>query len=163
MPTTQLPIPINGYSDSMNLQHGAEGFSTSMMNVVPMDVWQNRRRVGTRQGFTAIADMGSTDDFNIQEMLEYEVYRSVELVNEVMIVAGGSVFYADKNGDTHDVAYSTAAATATVTFTGLPTATKKIVITANDGSASTITATADASTTTGSDTDSPTFTAGRIP
>tara|TARA_R100000655_G_scaffold2919_2_gene11116 strand:+ start:8498 stop:11785 length:3288 start_codon:yes stop_codon:yes gene_type:complete len=157
MPTTQLPIPINGYSDSMNLQHGAEGFSTSMMNVVPMDVWQNRRRVGTRQGFTAIADMGNTDDFNIQEMLEYEVYRSIELVSEVMIVAGGSVFYADKNGDTHDVAYSTAGATATVTFTGLPTATKKIVITANDGSASTITATADGSTTTSSDIDNPTF------
>ena len=62
MPTAQVPIPINGYSDSLNHQHGAEGFSTSMLNVVPMDNFEHRRRVGTRQGFSAIADMGTNDD-----------------------------------------------------------------------------------------------------
>ena len=157
MPTAQMPIPINGYSDSLNHQHGADGFSTSMMNVVPMDNFEHRRRIGTRQGFAAVADMGTTDDYNVQCLLEYEVYRDTSLLREVLIVAGGSVFYADSDGNTHDIAYSTAAATATVTFTGLPTAGKKITIIANDATPTTIVATADGSTTTSSDTDTPTF------
>jgi len=105
MPTTQLPIPINGYTDSMNHQHGAEGFTTSAMNILPMDNWEHRRRVGTRQGFAAMADMGVNDDQNIQLLLTYEVYRDTTLVQEVLIVAYGLVYYADANGNTHSIAY----------------------------------------------------------
>ena len=140
MPTAQVPIPINGYSDSLNHQHGAEGFSTSMLNVVPMDNFEHRRRVGTRQGFSAIADMGTNDDYNIQELLTYEVYRDTSLLREVLIVAGASVFYTDSAGDTHDVAYSTAAATSTVTFTDVPTVDETIIITDTAGTSKTYTA-----------------------
>ena len=140
MPTVQVPIPINGYTDSVNHQHGAEGFSMSMMNVVPSDSWEHRRRVGTRQGFAALADMGTSDDYNIQELLTYEVYRDTALVHEVLIVSGATgansdtgVFYADSAGDTYDIEYSAVAATATVTFTGTVTAGKTIIITNTAG------------------------------
>ena len=140
MPTVQVPIPINGYTDSVNHQHGAEGFSMSMMNVVPSDSWEHRRRVGTRQGFAALADMGTSDDYNIQELLTYEVYRDTALVHEVLIVSGATgansdtgVFYADSAGVTYDVEYRAVGATATVTFTGTVTAGKTIIITNTAG------------------------------
>mgnify|MGYP003150748373 CR=1 FL=1 len=159
MPTAQMPIPINGYSDSLNHQHGADGFSTSMMNVVPMDNFEHRRRIGTRQGFAAVADMGVNNDLNVQCLLEYEVYRDTSLLREVLIVAGGSVFYADSDGNTHDIAYSTAAATATVTFTGTPTTGKTLTIVPNDvGAPDTIVATViDTGSTTTGDDDTPSF------
>jgi len=159
MPTAQMPIPINGYSDSLNHQHGADGFSTSMMNVVPMDNFEHRRRIGTRQGFAAVADMGTNGDYNVQCLLEYEVYRDTSLLREVLIVAGGSVFYADSDGNTHDIAYSTAAATATVTFTGTPTTGKTLTIVPNDvGAPDTIVATViDTGSTTDGDDDTPSF------
>jgi hypothetical protein len=147
MPTTQLPVPINGYSDSLNHQHGADGFSTSMMNVVPSDNWEHRRRVGTRQGFAALLDMGSADDQNIQEMVSYEVYRDTTLRREVLIVSGATgansdtgIVYMDQGGVTNDIEYSATAATATITVTGTPTAGKGIIITATAGTVVTVTA-----------------------
>ena len=125
MPTTTLPIPMNGFSDSLNHQHGAEGFSTSMMNVVPMDNWDHRRRVGTRQGFTALADMGSNNDYNIQELLAYQVYRDISMRHEVLIVSGTS---------------GPVAATATVTFTGAPAVDEVITIIDTAGTSKTYTA-----------------------
>ena len=125
MPTTSLPIPMNGFSDSLNHQHGAEGFSTSMMNVVPMDNWDHRRRVGTRQGFTALADMGSNNDYNIQELLAYQVYRDISMRHEVLIVSGTS---------------GPVAATATVTFTGAPAVDEVITIIDTAGTSKTYTA-----------------------
>jgi hypothetical protein len=84
--------------------------------------------------------MGTSDDYNIQELLTYEVYRDTSLLREVLIVAGASVFYTDSAGDTHDVAYSTAAATSTVTFTDVPTVDETITITDTAGTSKTYTA-----------------------
>jgi len=140
MPTVTLPIPINGYSDSLNHQHGADGFVTSAMNVVPSDNWEHRRRIGTRQGFQAIADMGVGNDENIQLLLTYEVYRDTQMVQEVLIVSGGNMYYVDGSGDTNAIAYaSDTAGEATVTFNGLPVIDETIKLTSDTGTEKTYT------------------------
>ena len=140
MPTVPLPIPINGFSDSMNHQHGAEGFTTSAENVFPNDNLEHRRRVGTRQGFQAIADMGVADADNVQLMLDYQVYRAGSLVQEVLIVAGGNVWYAPSSGETTAIGYGTDLAVGSVTFTAVPTADDTIALTSTDLSTETFTA-----------------------
>ena len=142
MPTVPLPIPINGFSDSMNHQHGAEGFTTSAENVFPNDNLEHRRRVGTRQGFQAIADMGLADADNVQLMLDYQVYRAGSLVQEVLIVAGGNVWYAPSSGETTAIEYGDdpILAVGSVTFTGVPTADDTIALTSTDLSTETFTA-----------------------
>ena len=140
MPTTSLPIPINGFSDSMNHQHGADGFTTTAENVFPNDNLEHRRRVGTRQGFQAIADMGASDAENVQLMLDYQVYRAGSLVQEVLIVAGGNVWYAPSSGETTAIGYGTDLAVGSVTFTGVPTADDTIALISTDLSTETFTA-----------------------
>ena len=140
MPTTSLPIPINGFSDSMNHQKGADGFTTSAENVFPNDNLEHRRRVGTRQGFQAIADMGATDADNVQLMLDYQVYRAGSLIQEVLIVAGGNAWYAPSSGETTAIGYGTDLAVGSVTFTGVPTADDTIALTSTDLSTETFTA-----------------------
>lgn len=140
MPTTSLPIPINGFSDSMNHQKGADGFTTSAENVFPNDNLEHRRRVGTRQGFQAIADMGASDAENVQLMLDYQVYRAGNLVQEVLIVAGSNVWYAPSSGETTAIGYGTDLAVGSVTFTGVPTADDTIALISTDLSTETFTA-----------------------
>ena len=140
MPTTSLPIPINGFTDSANHQHGADGFTTAALNIFPDDNWEHRKRVGVRQGFQAIADMGASDDENVQLLLTYEVYRGAALRQEVLIVSGGNCYYADQTGETHVINYKTDGADGKLVFASLPSVDETITIISTDETSVTYTA-----------------------
>jgi hypothetical protein len=99
MPYSRLPIPIQGLTDSLSFRQAAEGFTKRCKNVFPFDAFDNRRRVGTRQGFLQIGKPGN----EIQGMgtAESLVDKGSEQVvkRQLIYVAGGKVYVTDLSGD----------------------------------------------------------------
>ena len=93
MPYSRLPIPIQGLTDSLSFRQAAEGFTKRCKNVFPFDAFDNKRRVGTRQGFLQLAKPGST----IQGMISTESFvtasdDSTSIDRQLIYVVDGKIF-----------------------------------------------------------------------
>ena len=101
MPYSRLPIPVQGLTDSLSFRQAADGFTKRCKNVFPFDAFDNRRRVGTRQGFLQMGKPGS----KIQGMTTSESFvtktsdLSVALKRQLIYVAGGKIYVTDLTGD----------------------------------------------------------------
>ena len=99
MPYSRLPIPIQGLTDSLSFRQAAEGFTKRCKNVFPFDAFDNKRRVGTRQGFLQIGKPGS----EIQGMIATETFvnkgGTQVSKRQLCYVAGGKIFVTDLSGD----------------------------------------------------------------
>lgn len=92
MPYSRLPIPIQGLTDSLSFRQAAEGFTKRCKNVFPFDAFDNKRRVGTRQGFLQLAKPGST----IQGMISTESFvtasdDSTSIDRQLIYVVDGKI------------------------------------------------------------------------
>jgi len=100
MPYSRLPIPVQGLTDSLSFRQAAEGFTKRCKNVFPFDAFDNKRRVGTRQGFLQIGKVPSAE---IQGMATAEslVDKGSEQVvkRQLIYVAAGKVYVTDLSGD----------------------------------------------------------------
>jgi len=102
MPYSRLPIPVQGLTDSLSFRQAAEGFTKRCKNVFPFDAFDNKRRVGTRQGFLQIGKVPGADA-EIQGMATAEslVDKTSEQVvkRQLIYVALGKVYVTDLSGD----------------------------------------------------------------
>ena len=100
MPYSRLPIPVQGLTDSLSFRQAAEGFTKRCKNVFPFDAFDNKRRVGTRQGFLQIGKVPSAE---IQGMATSEslVQKGGDQVQkrQLIYVAAGKVYVTDLSGD----------------------------------------------------------------
>lgn len=102
MPYSRLPIPVQGLTDSLSFRQAAEGFTKRCKNVFPFDAFDNRRRVGTRQGFLQIGKVpGATAEIQGMATSESLVDKGSEQVvkRQLIYVALGKVYVTDLSGD----------------------------------------------------------------
>ena len=102
MPYSRLPIPIQGLTDSLSFRQSVDGFTKRCRNVFPFDSFDNRRRIGTRQGFLQMGKPGAA----IQGMITTESFvtktgfvASEILKRQLIYVSGGKIFVTDLAGD----------------------------------------------------------------
>jgi len=102
VPYSRLPIPIQGLTDSLSFRQSADGFTKRCKNVFPFDSFDNKRRIGTRQGFLQMGKPGAA----IQGMITTESFvtktgfvASEELKRQLIYVSGGKIFVTDLAGD----------------------------------------------------------------
>ena len=97
----RLQQPLRGVTDVVGYRAQSNDYTKKCMNVAPFDVFENRLRVGSRQGFCALADFAEGGDANkpaIQGMLPYKIYRNNVLVQRILIVQNGKVFDCNASG-----------------------------------------------------------------
>ena len=131
MTYTPLTQPLRGYTDQASYRARSSDYTKSCLNVMPFDVFERRLRIGTRQGFCAVADVTTGGEAGrIQAMLPYEVYRNGSLVQRILIIQGGKVYDAAPNGPQNAALgnHVPVAATSSITFGGLPAATQTIIL-----------------------------------
>lgn len=88
---THIPIqlPFNGFTEQSQFSVVPPGMTPSCVNVLPVDPWNGRMRIGTRNG-TQRYNTG-----NVQFMSTYRVYESGQFVEKLIVVRDGYVYYAD--------------------------------------------------------------------
>lgn len=88
---TYLPIqlPFKGFTEQSPYSAVPEGMTPSCLNVMPTDVWNGRMRISTRTG-TQVYSAGG-----VQFIGTYRVYEGDKLVEKVIFVRGGMIYYAD--------------------------------------------------------------------
>jgi hypothetical protein len=102
MPYSRLPIPVQGLTDSLSFRQAAEGFTKRCKNVFPFDAFDNKRRVGTRQGFLQIGKVpGANAEIQGMATSESLVDKTSEQVvkRQLIYVALGKVYVTDLSGD----------------------------------------------------------------
>lgn len=100
MPYSRLPVPVNGYTDSLPYRGAVEGYTQECMNVFPYDSFDGRRRIGTRPGFIQIGDA----DAKIQGCAAVEAFVNkgaggVILKRRFVYCVGGAFFATDLSGN----------------------------------------------------------------
>jgi len=100
MPYSRLPIPVNGFTDSLPYRAAVEGYTQQCMNVFPYDSFDGRRRIGTRPGFVQIGDA----DEKIQGCAAVEAFvnkgvSGVILKRRFVYCVGGAFFATDLSGN----------------------------------------------------------------
>ena len=136
MTYTPLTQPLRGYTDQASYRARSSDYTKSCLNVMPFDVFERRLRIGTRQGFCAVADVTTGGQAGrIQAMLPYEVYRDngsggTDLVQRILIIQGGKVYDAAPNGPQNAALgnHVPVAATSSITFGGLPAVDQTIIL-----------------------------------
>ena len=131
MTYTPLTQPLRGYTDQASYRARSSDYTKSCLNVMPFDVFERRLRIGTRQGFCAVADVTTGGNATrIQAMLPYEVYRNGSLVQRILIIQGGKVYDAAPNGPQGTALgnHVPVAATSSITFSGLPAVGQSITL-----------------------------------
>lgn len=88
---THIPInlPLKGFTEQTAFSGVPAGMTPSCLNMMPVDVWNGRTRISTRNGTQLYNDGG------IQFMGTYRVYAGSSLVERIIFVRAGKVYYAD--------------------------------------------------------------------
>lgn len=92
---THIPvqIPYRGFTEQSQYSAIPEGMTPSCLNVLPSDVWNGRTRISMRNGTRLYSD-GATPGA-VQFMGTYRVYEDGSLVEKIILVRGGKVYYSD--------------------------------------------------------------------
>lgn len=101
MAYVKLQQPLRGLTDVVSYRAQSSEYTKKCMNVNPFDVYENRLRIGSRQGFCALADFAEGGDASkpaIQGMLAYKIYRNNVFTQRILIVQNGKVFDCNSNG-----------------------------------------------------------------
>ena len=95
MPYSRVALPVNGYTDSLPYRGSVQGYTSQCLNVFPYDSFDNRRRIGTRPGFTLIGNGGN----KIQGAVAVENFvnktGTPELKRRFVYVTGGKIYVTD--------------------------------------------------------------------
>lgn len=88
---THIPIqlPFKGFTEQSQFSAIPQGMTPSCLNMMPTDVWNGRMRISTRNG-TRLYEEGA-----VQFLGQYRVYEGVNLVEKIIVVKGGKVYYGD--------------------------------------------------------------------
>lgn len=99
---THFPVqlPFRGYSEQTQYSVVPEGMTPSCLNVMPIDVFNNRTRISTRNGTRKWTIANGSDLDNIQFIGSYRVYVSGVLTEFIIIVRNGLVYYGNPNTET---------------------------------------------------------------
>jgi len=92
---THIPVqlPFKGFTEQSQYSALPEGTTPSCMNVMPVDVFNGRMRIGTRQGTKRWQAEGA------QFIGTYRVYEGAVLVERVILVRAGNIFVGDPHAD----------------------------------------------------------------
>ena len=88
---TQMPVqlPFKGFTEQSAFSGVPQGMTSSCLNVMPSDVWNGRTRIGTRNGIRLFSDG------MVQFIGTYRVYVGNDLVENLIVVRNGLVYYGD--------------------------------------------------------------------
>jgi hypothetical protein len=92
---THVPVqlPFKGFTEQAQFSAVPPGMTPSCVNVMPSDVFNGRMRISTRNA-TRLFSLG-----DVQFLSTYRIYESNKLVEKLIFVRGGKVYYADSNDD----------------------------------------------------------------
>jgi hypothetical protein len=90
---THIPVqlPFKGFTEQTQFSVVPPGMTPSCLNVMPSDVWNGRLRISTRNG-TQLYNTGT-----VQFMSTFRAYIGGTLVEKLIFVRGGIIYYADPN------------------------------------------------------------------
>ncbi|MEC7102527.1 MAG: hypothetical protein VXW73_05790 [Actinomycetota bacterium] len=95
----RLQQPLRGVTDVVSYRAQSSDYTKKCLNVAPFDVYEGRLRVGSRQGFCALADFADgAASSAIQGMLPYKVYRGGTLIQQILIIQNGKIFDCNSSG-----------------------------------------------------------------
>ena len=99
---TQIPfqLPFKGFTEQSQFSAVPQGMTPSCINVMPVDVFNGRLRIGTRNGTKKWTDSEGNDIDNVQFIGSYRIYESGTLIERIIIVRNGRVFFGDPQGTT---------------------------------------------------------------
>lgn len=92
---TAIPInlPLRGFTEQTPYSVTPDGMTQSCLNVMPIDPWNGRTRIGTRNGTVRYNTGGG-----VQFMGTYRVYSGGLLVENLIYVRNGLVYYSNPHG-----------------------------------------------------------------
>lgn len=92
---THIPVqlPFKGFTEQSQFSAIPQGMTPSCLNMMPSDVWSGRMRISTRNG-TQLYNLGS-----VQFMSTFRAYIGTTLVEKLIFVRNGVIYYADPNAD----------------------------------------------------------------
>lgn len=93
---THIPVqlPFKGFTEQNQFSVVPAGMTPSCLNVMPSDVWNGRMRISTRNG-TRRYNEGS-----VQFMSTYRVYENGVIVEKLIFVRSGLIYYSDPGSTT---------------------------------------------------------------
>ena len=93
---THIPIqlPFKGFTEQSQYSVVPPGMTPSCLNVMPSDVWNGRTRIGVRNGTKRVTEL------DVQFLGSYRIYESGSLVERLIMVSGGKVYYANPRSTT---------------------------------------------------------------
>jgi len=88
---THIPVqlPFKGFTEQAQFSAVPQGMTPSCLNMMPSDVWNGRTRISTRNG-TQLYNLGG-----VQFMGTFRAYISGSLVEKIIFVRAGKIYYAD--------------------------------------------------------------------
>jgi hypothetical protein len=87
----QIQLPFGGFVEQSAFSQVPPGTTLSCLNVMPSDVWNGRTRIGTRNGILQY-NLG-----DVQFMDTFRAYIGGTLVERIIFVRGGKVYWSDPN------------------------------------------------------------------
>lgn len=87
-----IPLPFGGYTEQTQFSVVPKGMTPSCLNVMPSDIWSGRTRIGQRSATAPFSDG------DVQFIGSFRAYISGSLVEKVIFVRGGKIYYAATNG-----------------------------------------------------------------
>jgi hypothetical protein len=88
---THMPVqlPFKGFTEQSQFSAIPPGMTPSCVNMMPSDIWNGRTRISTRNG-TQLYNLGS-----VQFMGTFRAFIAGALVEKIIFVRAGKVYYAD--------------------------------------------------------------------
>lgn len=88
---THIPVqlPFKGFTEQAQFSAIPQGMTPSCLNMMPSDVWNGRTRISTRNG-TQLYNLGG-----VQFMGTFRAYIGGSLVEKIIFVRAGKIYYAD--------------------------------------------------------------------
>ena len=100
MPYSKVPIPFDGFSDSLPFRTSVPNLTKECLNLFPFDSFDNRKRLGTRPPFRLIGDAGAASGIQGAISVESIVGKGSTAARKrrLIYVANGKVFATDLSG-----------------------------------------------------------------
>jgi hypothetical protein len=95
-----IPMPLRGFTEQSQYSAIPEGMTPSCLNVMPSDIWNGRTRISTRSGTRKFNKDDAAAIKGAQFVGTYRIYESNALVERIIFVRAGKVYYADPNSTT---------------------------------------------------------------
>jgi hypothetical protein len=108
-----VQLPFKGFTEQNSYSSVPEGMTPSCLNVMPVDVFNGRTRIGTRQGSKR------WDTTGVQFLGSYRIYEGTNLVERLIMVRAGKVYYGDPQSSTPSWTLMSNQATAKLNTTGI--------------------------------------------